>query len=164
MFFNSSLINKASQVTEDLKRRNLKISFAESCTGGLLSALFTEISGVSQVLDRSFVSYSDEAKVEMLGVNEEFLVKYGAVSSQTANAMAIGAINNSRADLSVSITGIAGPSGGSKEKPVGLVYIGLAKKGENEIKTSYRKFNFSGDRADVRKRVLSEALDLLIAK
>ena len=164
MFFNSHLINKTSKIVEDLKRQNLKIAFAESCTGGLLSSLFTEISGSSEVFDRSFITYSNEAKVEMLGVDKRALNQYGAVSLQIAKQMAKGTINNSMADLSISITGIAGPNGGSKEKPVGLVYICLGKRGESGVKTSCRKFNFTGDRSDIRKRVLNEVLNLLITK
>lgn len=161
MFFNSHLVSKASQVIEILAARNHKISFAESCTGGLLSALFTEIPGSSKAFDRGLITYSNKAKVEMLGVNEKVLAKYGAVSSQTAKEMAIGVIKNSDAGLSVSITGIAGPDGGSKEKPVGLVYICLAKKSGNEIRTLCRKFNFAGNRSQVRMSTLSCVLEML---
>lgn len=157
MFFNSYLINKVSQIVEELKKKNLKIAFAESCSGGLLSGLFTEISGVSDVLDRSFVTYSNKAKVEMLGVDKDSLDKYGAVSEIIAKQMAKGALKNSDADLALSITGIAGPNGGSKEKPVGLVYIGLAKK-DGFVRV--RKFNFVGDRSQVRLSVLKNGLEM----
>ncbi len=156
--FNAHLINKTSQIVEELKGQNKKIAFAESCTGGLLSGLFTEISGASDVLDRSFVTYSNKAKVEMLGVDQDSLEKHGAVSEIIAKQMANGALKNSDADLAVSITGIAGPGGGSKEKPVGLVYIGLAKKdGFSRV----RKFNFAGDRSQVRVSVLKAVLEIL---
>lgn len=158
MFFNSHLINKTSQIVEGLKKQKLKIAFAESCSGGLLSGLFTEISGASDVFDRSFVTYSNKAKVEMLGVNEDVLAKFGAVSFEVAKAMAIGALKNSDADIAISITGIAGPNGGSKEKPVGLVYVGFARKGEA---TKVRKFNFAGDRSQVRVATLEAVLGLL---
>lgn len=158
MFIDSHLKNKASQIVENLKEQGLKIAFAESCTGGLLSALFTEIPGVSEVLDRSFVTYSNKAKVEMLGVDEDLLLKFGAVSEQVAKAMVIGALSNSDTDVAVSITGVAGPGGGTEEKPVGLVYVGVARKG-GIIRV--RKFNFSGDRCEVRARTLQDALEML---
>ncbi len=153
MFFNSSLQNQAKKILQTLESKNQKLATAESCTGGLLSALFTEISGSSKTFDRGFVTYSNQAKIEMLGVKKETLEKFGAVSEEAAHEMAIGAIKNSQADIAIAITGIAGPEGGSLEKPVGLVYI--------VVNDSVRKFIFSGDRGEVRKSSLIAALQML---
>ncbi len=157
MFFVKNLCDNAAKIIEIAKFKNLKIATAESCTGGLLAALFTEISGSSQVFECGFVTYSNEAKIEMLQVKKELLDLHGAVSAQVAEAMAQGALKNSPADLAVAITGIAGPDGGSKEKPVGLVYIAVACKNRSVV----RKFNFAGDRVEVRKSSVIAALKML---
>lgn len=157
MFFTKSLQNQAQQTLQLARENKLKIATAESCTGGLLSALFTEISGSSEVFERGFVTYSNQAKIEMLGVKKETLEKFGAVSEETAKEMAIGAIKNSQASVSVAITGIAGPDGGSNEKPVGLVFIAVSTK----EKTLVRKFNFAGNRSEVRKASVIAALTML---
>ena len=159
MNFNKNLIAKAQKILEIIEKRNLKIASAESCTGGLLAGLFTEIAGSSKTFERGFVVYSNCAKNEMLGVKNNSLKKYGAVSQEVAKEMAIGAIKNSVADIAISITGIAGPSGGSKNKPVGLVYIAVASCGANKVMV--RKFNFCGNRSDVRKSTLISALEML---
>ena len=117
------------QLSNLLRGRNMKLVTAESCTGGLLAATITHRAGASDVFERGFVTYSNEAKIDELGVSEEIIASHGAVSAETATAMAEGALKNSRANLAVSITGIAGPGGGSDEKPVGLVYFGYALKG-----------------------------------
>lgn len=132
---------------------------AESCTGGMIAALFTEIPGSSKVFERGFVTYSNESKQEMLGVPLALLDEYGAVSSQVAQAMAEGALERSHAYLSVSVTGIAGPEGGSKEKPVGLVYLASASR---EGRCLVEKHLFSGDRNTIRKHATAAALDLLM--
>lgn len=111
------------------EKRNVMIAMAESCTGGLVSAALTEIPGSSAVFDRGFVTYTNEAKQDLLGVRDETLKRHGAVSQETASEMAAGALARSQAQLAVSITGIAGPGGESADKPVGLVWFGLAKTG-----------------------------------
>lgn len=157
MFFNSHLRSQAKKILDLAKEKKLKIATAESCTGGLLSALFTEIPGSSEIFERGFVTYSNEAKHEMLGVKNEMLKIFGAVSLEVAEEMAKGAVKNSFADISVAITGIAGPEGGTTEKPVGLVYIATCFDG----KATVRKFNFSGDRGEVRKSSTIAALQML---
>ena len=141
------------------RARGLKIATAESCTGGLVAAALTEIPGSSDVVDRGFVTYSNEAKHEMLGVPLATLKKYGAVSRQTAEAMARGALKNSDADLAVSITGIAGPGGAMPGKPVGLVHFAAAaRRGRGSQRR--KKFGDIG-RRKVRLKSVSEALAML---
>jgi nicotinamide-nucleotide amidase len=149
----------AKRVLNLCRARGLHVATAESCTGGLVAAALTEIAGSSDVVDRGFVTYSDDAKRAMLGVPAATLKRYGAVSAQTAKAMAAGALKNSRADLAVSITGIAGPGGGSKQKPVGLVYFAAAGRDGRRIarKRLYGKIG----RRRVRQRSVAEALALL---
>lgn len=141
-----------------LEAKGLKLALAESCTGGMIAAVVTDISGSSAVFDRGFVTYSNQAKIDMLGVRPETLAQYGAVSEQTAREMALGALDNSQADIALSVTGIAGPDGGSTDKPVGLVYIGLAIKGGS---VEIFKNNFSGNRNDVRRTTVEKAKQLL---
>lgn len=141
---------------------NLKIATAESCTGGGLSEIITRIPGSSQWFDRGFVTYSNESKQEMLNVAEDILDSFGAVSEQTALAMAQSALSNSAADIAVSITGIAGPDGGTKDKPVGTVCLAWAQK-QSETKSTRVLFN--GNRDDVRSQsslmALQGCIDLL---
>ncbi|WP_420415486.1 CinA family protein [Roseibium sp.] len=120
----------ATKVLDALKARKKMVATAESCTGGLIAGALTEIAGSSAVVDRGFVTYSNEAKTEMLGVPANLITKVGAVSKDVAIAMAEGALKRSRADIAVSVTGIAGPGGGSDEKPVGTVHIAVAHKGQ----------------------------------
>ncbi|WP_020398934.1 CinA family protein [Kordiimonas gwangyangensis] len=127
--FSQEIHDLATEVLEEARARHLMIATAESCTGGLISGALTEIAGSSDVVDRGFVTYSNEAKNQMLGVSAESLTRFGAVSEAVAKEMAFGALANSRADASVAVTGIAGPGGGSTDKPVGLVYIGVASQG-----------------------------------
>ncbi|MDK2917452.1 MAG: nicotinamide-nucleotide amidase [Candidatus Petromonas sp.] len=151
--------NKSLQevVANMLITKNLSISLAESCTGGLLSAKLTSIPGISKVLDRSIITYSNKAKIEELGVNKRIIENYGAVSKETAIAMAEGLKKVTNSDICVSITGIAGPAGGSPEKPVGLVYIGIStNKG-----TLYKKFNIHGDRTRIRNYATLLALNMI---
>lgn len=131
--------------------RGVCVATAESCTGGLLSAALTEAAGASAVMDRGFVTYSNAAKMDMLGVPERVLDRYGAVSREVALAMAEGALERSRADLTVSITGIAGPTGGSPGKPVGLVWFGLCRRGR-QTHGIERRF---GDLGRSRVRIFS---------
>ncbi|MEQ1929557.1 MAG: nicotinamide-nucleotide amidohydrolase family protein [Parvularculaceae bacterium] len=139
--------------------RGLKVATAESCTGGMIAAALTDIAGSSAVFDRGFVTYSNEAKTELLGVPAALVERHGAVSQEVAGAMAEGALGLSRADVAVSVTGIAGPSGGSAEKPVGLVWFGLAARG---MATRTERREFSGrSRALVRTRSVETALMLI---
>ena len=141
------------------RARGLRIATAESCTGGLVAAALTEIAGSSDVVDCGFVTYSNAAKQAMLGVPAATLKRDGAVSAETAAAMAAGALKNSQADLSVAITGIAGPTGGSKKKPIGLVYFAAASRDGRRLART-RRFGKIGRRR-VRERSVSEALRLL---
>ncbi len=134
---------------------------AESCTGGLIAAAITDISGSSAVLDRGFVTYSNEAKMEMLGVAPATLDEHGAVSAQTAHEMAAGALARSRAAIALAVTGIAGPGGGTAQKPVGLVWFGIAVDGR-EVRTESRVFADHG-RAFIRAETVRTALELGIA-
>ncbi len=154
-----SLREVASRVLDLFRARGLKLATAESCTGGLVAAALTAIAGSSDVVDRGFVTYSNEAKQAMLGVPAATLKRYGAVSAQTAAAMAAGALKNSPADVSVAITGIAGPSGGTKRKPVGLVHFAAATRDGGRIARS-RRYGKIGRRR-VRERSVTEALELL---
>jgi nicotinamide-nucleotide amidase len=127
--FTAPLLNDATALLDELRKRGLKLAAAESCTGGLISALFTEIAGSSDVIERGFVTYSNAAKTEQIGVPEALIVQHGAVSEAVARAMAQGALAHSYADVAVAVTGVAGPGGGSAAKPVGLVHIAAARKG-----------------------------------
>jgi nicotinamide-nucleotide amidase len=137
------------------------VATAESCTGGLVAALLTEIPGSSDVVERGLVTYSNEAKTEMLGVPAEIIGTQGAVSEAVARAMAEGALARSRADVAVSITGVAGPGGGSAAKPVGLVHFGLAVKGRPTLHRE-RRYGDLG-RAEIRASAVEDALSLLEA-
>lgn len=140
----------------DLYRQNgLKIATAESCTGGLIAATLTAIPGSSDVFERGWVTYSNAAKSENLGVPPDLIADKGAVSSEVAEAMAQGVLHRAQADVAVSVTGIAGPGGGSAEKPVGLVFIGLARKdGWSQVE----RCEFPGTRDDVRRHAVARAL------
>jgi len=142
------------------RRRGWMIATAESCTGGLIAATLTEIAGSSDVVDRGFVTYSNEAKTDLLGVPATLIAQHGAVSSEVARAMALGALARSRATVSIAVTGIAGPGGGSAEKPVGLVYIGRAQKDLAE--PLVERHVFDGRRHEVRLQTVVRAIDLLI--
>lgn len=146
------------KVADELKKKGLKIATAESCTGGMLANLLTNISGSSEYFDRGIVSYSNRAKIELLGVKEETLERYGAVSEQTAREMAEGVRERSKVDIGISTTGIAGPTGGTKDKPVGLVYIGISTK----EKTIVRKFLFKGSRIENKESACNAALSMLL--
>jgi len=156
-----ALREKAAQVLEVFRARGLKIATAESCTGGLVAGALTEIAGSSDVVDRGFVTYSNAAKEAMLGVPAVTLERYGAVSAETAAAMAAGALKNSLADITVAITGIAGPGGGSKQKPVGLVHFAAASR-DGRCLAREQRYGEIG-RQSVRERSVAEALELLAA-
>lgn len=149
-----------SVVGKLLIERNLKIAVAESCTGGLIADKITNISGSSKYFERGIVAYSNQSKIEILGVKEELIVKYGAVSEEVAKAMAEGIRLISKTDIGISTTGIAGPTGGSVEKPVGLVWIGYSDAGE----TFALKNNFGNDRLLIKIRAAQAALNLVRLK
>jgi nicotinamide-nucleotide amidase len=153
------LEKKAHELVRLYSERGLKIVTAESCTGGLVAGCLTAIAGSSAVLERGFVTYSNEAKIELLSVPAELIATLGAVSAETAAAMAHGALGHSRADIAVSVTGIAGPGGGSAEKPVGLVHFACAVRDEKP-KLLQRRFGEIG-RAGIRQKSVEVALDLL---
>lgn len=156
--FDAELINDTTHFLQSCRDSRVRIAVAESCTGGLVSALFTDIAGSSDVFDRGFVTYSNDAKVELLGVDARLIAMHGAVSELASLAMAEGALERSRADITVSITGIAGPNGGSAEKPVGLVHFGCAKRGGTTI---HDHEVFGGTRAEIRMEAVRHALRLL---
>ncbi len=159
MRFDQDLVRAAAAVLEACRARGLKLATAESCTGGLIAACLTEVAGASDVLECGFVSYSNPAKGEMLGVPEALIANHGAVSEAVARAMAEGALARSGADLSLSCTGIAGPGGGTESKPVGLVHIAAARKHGSTLHQR-REFGDLG-RAEVRRRTVAAALDLV---
>lgn len=162
MDIDPELPTMAKIVLERFREGKLRVATAESCTGGLVSALLTSIPGSSDVLDRTFVTYSNEAKREMLGVSSENLDKFGAVSAQVAAEMALGAIENSNADVAAAITGVAGPGGGSEEKPVGLVFIAVARRiDEGSFVEEFRFSDLSRD--GVRNESSKMAMEMLLA-
>jgi nicotinamide-nucleotide amidase len=157
--FPPDLLAEASALLDGLRKRGLKLATAESCTGGLVTALLTEVAGSSDVVERGFVTYSNAAKHELLSVPEAMLVEHGAVSEAVARAMAMGALAHSGADVAVAVTGVAGPGGGTAAKPVGLVHLAAARGGGAEL---HRECRF-GDigRGAVRLASVREALRLL---
>ncbi|WP_020593732.1 CinA family protein [Kiloniella laminariae] len=156
--FSTELVQTAEKLLELCRNKSIMLATAESCTGGLIAGVLTEIAGSSAVVDRGFVTYSNEAKHEALGVGTGLLDQYGAVSDVVAKAMAEGALQRSRAAMTVAVTGIAGPGGGSNTKPVGLVYIATAFKNQE---TQCRKMLFEGDRSAIRSQTIAAALDFM---
>ena len=156
---NKLLQKKAEKLIIICKQKNLTVVTAESCTGGLVSAVITSVAGSSEILDRGFVSYSNKSKTEILGVPEGLILEFGAVSEEVSISMAEGAIRGSWADLAVSVTGIAGPTGGSENKPVGLVHFCLAKR---EMPSIPVKRMFYGSREEIRTEATGTALELLL--
>ncbi|QTN98743.1 CinA family protein [Brucella sp. 458] len=151
---------KAIAVLDACRKAGIMIATAESCTGGLIAAALTDIPGASDVVDRGFVTYSNEAKNEMLAIPMELIAHLGAVSKEVAIAMAEGALAHSRAGVSIAVTGIAGPGGGSAEKPVGLVHIASARKGQA---TLHRECRFGEKtRTEIRHATVLAALDLVL--
>jgi nicotinamide-nucleotide amidase len=155
----ASIIAQAAALLDACLQRELKLAVAESCTGGLLAATFTAVPGSSDVFDRGFVTYSDDAKSDMLGVSPALIDRHGAVSEEVARAMVDGALDRSQADLAVSITGIAGPDGGSTEKPVGLVHF-AARRRDGEMVHEQILFGDAG-RGEIRRLSVARALTLL---
>jgi len=148
----------AEETLEVCRNANLTIATAESCTGGMIAAALTAIAGSSDVVDRGFITYSNQAKQDLLDVSEETLIKHGAVSENTVEQMAEGGRAAASTDLCVAVTGIAGPGGGSSQKPVGLVYMACAKKDSAVI---IERHVFEGTREDVRFQTTKRALELL---
>ncbi|HYO52397.1 CinA family protein [Archangium sp.] len=154
------LEERARRVLEACRRAGVRLALAEASTGGLVSACLTDIPGASAVVERGFVPYSNEAKTEQLGVPVELMVAHGAVSEQVARALAEGALARSRADVSLGETGISGPSGGSAAKPVGLVYLAVARRGGTSL---CERHVFPGDRAEIRRAAARRGLELLLS-
>lgn len=157
--FNEEIRKLSSSLVSRCQTKQINICIAESCTGGLLSSVITANEGASRVFERAYVSYSNQAKAEDLGVSFEILEKYGAVSENVAKAMATGALRKSPASLALAVTGVAGPTGGTEAKPVGLVYIACI--GDN-FDVICRNFNFDGDRNSIRLSITRAALQLLL--
>ncbi len=150
----------AKSVLDHCQRQGIMMATAESCTGGMIAAALTLVPGSSHVVERGFVTYTNEAKQEMLGVPAPLFEAVGAVSEEVARSMAEGAIAHSRAQVAVSVTGIAGPDGGTDEKPVGLVHMAAAREG---MDTRHERHVFSGDRHAVRAQAVNAALSLVVS-
>ena len=155
------LVTAAADLLVLLRRQGLRLTTAESCTGGLIAAILTEVAGSSDVFERGFVTYSNASKTDMVGVPAELILRHGAVSEPVARAMAEGALAHSSADIAVAVTGVAGPGGGSAEKPVGLVHIAATRRG---AATMHRRCDFAGrDRSGVRRASVEAALDMVVS-
>ena len=146
-------------LVKNLIKKKLKISFAESCTGGLLASSITSISGASKIFNLGLVTYSNQAKIKFLKVNKNTIIKYGAVSHECCLAMVNNLSKISKANINVSITGIAGPNGGTKQKPVGLVYIGIKRGNKTQINKCFFK---NKTRSSIQKATVKKALNLVI--
>ena len=156
--FDHELREAAEHALAACRKKGLKVVTAESCTGGLIAAALTAISGSSDVVDRAFITYSNEAKREMIGVPWDAILGHGAVSEYVARAMAGGALSRSNAQIAVSVTGVAGPGGGSAEKPVGLVHFGALRAGHESIA---ERHVFPGDRDNIRRLTVLTALAMV---
>lgn len=156
---NEQLLNLAMAVAEQFNAQHRMLATAESCTGGAIAYILTEISGSSNWFERGFITYSNASKMELLGVNAQTIERYGAVSSETALEMVAGALNHSKAEIALAVTGIAGPTGGSLEKPVGTVFIALMERGKTP---QVKKYLFSGNRHEVRTQTVKTALEWLL--
>jgi nicotinamide-nucleotide amidase len=158
--FTDAVSARAAKVLAALRARGWMVATAESCTGGLIAAALTAIAGSSDVVDRGFVTYSNAAKSAMLGVPEALIARFGAVSEPVARAMACGALLHSKAHVAIAVTGIAGPGGGSADKPVGLVWLACA---DHDGGMTLTRQVFAGDRAAVRHAAVAVAFDMLVA-
>ena len=156
--FDTQTLTLAAAALDACRGAGMMLATAESCTGGLIAGALTAVAGSSEVVDRGFVTYSNEAKQDLLGVAHGLIARYGAVSEQVARAMAEGAQVNSRAQIAVAVTGIAGPGGGSPEKPVGLVHLACSRAG---CETVHRREIFPGDRDAVRAATVKAALEMI---
>ncbi|MEO1143934.1 MAG: CinA family protein [Pseudomonadota bacterium] len=161
MTFDEELTVIAGEVIKSFGKAGMTIATAESCTGGLIGGCLTSVSGSSEVFDRGFITYSNEAKAQSLGVDPALIEEHGAVSAQVASEMAIGAVKAANVDAAVAVTGIAGPGGGTEKKPVGLVYIAIALSEEEGA--FVEDFLFADmDRDGVRRETVKEALEMLL--
>ena len=149
------MLERISKIVDNLIKNQIRIAFAESCTGGYISHMFTNISGASNTFDRGIICYSNASKVQLLNVDPKTIEKNGAVSEEVAKQLAFNVRILSDVDIGIGITGIAGPTGGTEEKPVGLVYIGFS----TEKKTDVKRFQFHSDRIDFKKKVLEKILE-----
>jgi nicotinamide-nucleotide amidase len=157
--FPTAMRDEAARLLDACRKAGLKLATAESCTGGLVAAMLTEIAGSSDVVERGFVTYSDEAKIEALGVPADLIAAHGAVSEAVARAMAEGALRHAHADIAVSVTGVAGPGGGSAAKPVGLVHLACARAGRPTLHQECRFGDIGRD--GVRLKSVEAALALV---
>jgi nicotinamide-nucleotide amidase len=155
--FPDDLKQQATDLLAACKAKNIRVATAESCTGGMLAALFTEIPGCSSNFECGFITYSNDSKIQMLDVEAEIIKEHGAVSGQVAIAMAKGALKKSAADMTVAITGVAGPDGGTPQKPVGLVFIAVATESDTRVEFYY----FEGNRHNIRMKSTEQALAML---
>lgn len=146
------------RLVEELLKRNWLVTTVESCTGGMVSSRIVNVPGASDVLKEAYVTYCDEAKMKLAGVRKETLEKYTAVSSRTAEEMALGGLAAAKADMALSVTGLAGPGGGTEERPVGLVYVGCAVHGQAVVE----ELHLSGDRQTIREQAAEAALRLAL--
>lgn len=161
---NPSITLLTQQLAQTLLAKGFKIALAESCTGGLLAAQLTSLAGSSDWFERGFVTYSNQAKEESISVPKELIERYGAVSEEVAKAMAEGVLKNSLAQVSVAITGIAGPGGGSANKPVGMVCFAWGMRVADQIQTHSQTKQFSGDRQSIREEACVYAIESLLAQ
>lgn len=157
-FLKKTLYKQINEIINLSLEKKLKIAFAESCTAGLLSALITEFSGVSEIFECSIVSYSNQSKIDFLGVKKRSLSIYGAVSEEVALEMANGLIKLANVDLTIAVTGIAGPNGGNDNKPIGTVFIGLVTLDKKKVK----KFQFKGSRSQIRFETTSMVFEMIL--
>ena len=151
----SAPVNKAKKLIEELRRKGLYLAVAESCTGGWIGKTLTDVPGSSDVFYGGFIVYSNRLKTELLNIKENIIKEFGAVSGETAEAMAEGCLSGSGADISLAVTGIAGPGGGTADKPVGTVFVCVGCKNGSEI---LKKFIFSGGRRKIRKKTVINSL------
>ncbi|MBL0319949.1 MAG: CinA family protein [Alphaproteobacteria bacterium] len=158
MAFPDYLLTQAAQLLAICRQKSLMLALAESCSGGLIAALLTEIPGSSDVIDRGFVTYSNRAKMEMLGVPPLLLETYGAVSREAAIAMAEGGLNHSQAHYCIAVTGIAGPTGDTPHKPIGTVHLAIASR---QMPTIHQACLFQGDRSLVRLATVEKAIGMI---
>lgn len=156
--FAPELLKSAEIVLQSARARGMKLTVAESCTGGLIAALLTEIPGSSDIFTHGFITYANAAKTGIIGVDVGLIHTHGAVSEQVARAMAEGALSAANADISIAVTGIAGPGGATANKPVGLVHLASARK---DFSTLHAQYIFSGDRSMVRLQAVTAAVELL---
>ena len=159
--FTTKLNKLANKLILACRKKNIKIASAESCTGGLIAGCITSVAGSSDVFERGFNTYSNEAKSELLNIPLEVIASNGAVSKATAIAMCEGALKNAPVQLTISVTGIAGPGGGTIEKPVGTVYMASARVGKSTIEKSYL---FNGNRDQIRLYTIEKALELMLSQ